>query len=408
VITQDPSVNREIALAQKRALLSVAVNGFLTLLKGFFALMAGSTALLGDAIHSATDVLASGATLVGLTLARRKHPAFHYGLYKAETIATLVSSVAVILAGYEIGRQALFGQPRHPDVALALPAALISFVIALLFGMAQVRAGKRLGSPALVADGRDYLADCMSTGVVIASLVGDHFGLHVDRWAAAVVSLFVLRAGAGLLFNALKELMDVAVDKETEAKIRQLVLKHPSVVDIERFMSRMAGGRVIVDLDVVMRTRSHDKADKIADWLEEEIVRRFPRVVMARVRPHYRQSGQIVRIIPVEGPVEGPGKGPAPHFAKAPWFLVERRDAAQGRILQREYVENPYKDVERRRGVLVGRWLLSFKPDEVVIPERKGGSAEIMLEEAGVTILSGQEAGADPSGSLAQRGKKEG
>lgn len=394
MISQDPSINREIALAQKRAALSVAVNGFLTLLKGFFALRADSAALLGDAIHSATDVLASSATLVGLTLARRKHPSFHYGLYKAETIATLISAIAVILAGYEIGRQALFGRPRVPDVALAMPAALISFVIALVFGILQVRAGRRLGSPALVADGKDYLADCMSTGVVIVSLAGGYFGLKVDRWAAAVVSLFVLRAGAGLLLNALKELMDVAVDKETEAKIRQLVMEHPLVTDIERFMSRMAGGRVIVDLDVVMRTSSHDKADKIADWLEEEIVRRFPRVVMARVRPHYRQAQELVRIVPVEGPE----KGVARHFAKAPWFLIERRRADDGRILQREYVENPYKDVERRRGVLVGRWLLSFKPDEVVIPERKGGSAEIMLEEAGVAVVPDSE-GKGPDGA---------
>ena len=44
---------------QRLALLSVLLNGALVGLKYFLARMSGSTALLADAVHSATDVLAS-------------------------------------------------------------------------------------------------------------------------------------------------------------------------------------------------------------------------------------------------------------------------------------------------------------------------------------------------------------
>ena len=58
-------------------------------------------------------------------------------------------AIAVIIAAYEIGRQALFGAERLPNVAIALPVAALSLIVALFFGLYQLREGKRLNSPAL-------------------------------------------------------------------------------------------------------------------------------------------------------------------------------------------------------------------------------------------------------------------
>lgn len=60
-------------------------------------------------------------THFGLWLAGKEHPSFPYGLYKAETLATLFTSVAVIIAGYEIARKALLGPETIPDVAVTFP-----------------------------------------------------------------------------------------------------------------------------------------------------------------------------------------------------------------------------------------------------------------------------------------------
>ena len=150
-------------------------------------------------------------------------------LPSSRSIATLITSIAVILAAYEIGRQALIGPERIPDVALALPVAFFCLVAALVFGLMQMRAGERLNSLALKADARDYLADSFSTGVVLLGLVATSFGWHVDRWAAAVVSLFVFRAGGELLVMAVKDLLDGAIDRETEREIIQMVEGCPRV-----------------------------------------------------------------------------------------------------------------------------------------------------------------------------------
>lgn len=373
----------EIKSARQRAALSVVLNLSLALGKGIAGVIAGSSALLGDAIHSGTDVIASGAAFVGLWLAGRKHPSFPYGLYKAETMATLVTSVAIILAGYEIGRRALLGPETLPRVSVALPVALISLGITVAFGLYQLRQGRRLHSPALIADARDYLADGLSTALVVVSLIGAHFGLHLDRWAAGGVSFFVFWAGGQLLWQSLRDLMDEAIDRKSEREIIKLVESHPRVEKVEQCLSRTAGGRFMVDLDVILRTHSHERADRISVSLESEIRRHFPRVVMARIKAQSHRSEQIRRLTPVQRP-EGP---PEQHLAKAPWFLLEIIDRTSKEVLQQEYVQNPHGGVERKRGFLVGRWMLDLKPDQVVLTEEKEGTAVALLKEAGVEIV---------------------
>ncbi len=368
--------------ARNRAILSILINLGLASVKAYAGLISHSKALLSDAVHSATDVVASMATFLGIWAANKKHPAFPYGLYKAETLATLISSVAILIAGYKIAKSAIFGPVTCPDVASALPIAIFSLIVSLAFGICQLRAGKSLGRPALVADGRDYLTDSLSTLVVIAGLAAHYFGYHLDRIAAVAVSLFVFRAGGLLFWSALKELLDAAIDRETEREIIGFVESHPLVTRVKKVLSRGAGGRIIIDMDVAMKTTSHQVADHVADKLEEEITAKYPQVIIARVRPHFEPSERVVRVVAVESP----GGPVSAHLAGAPWFRVEVIDAKSGKVLERRYLENPYSTVERRKGFLVGKWLLSLRPDEVIAGSRHEGTAEAMLEEAGVAI----------------------
>lgn len=378
-----PQTQSELKSARIRALISIGVNISLAAVKGIAGVLSGSTALLGDAIHSGTDVFASMAVFIGLWVAGRNHPSFPYGLYKAENVATLVTSIAVILAAYEIGRQALLGTDKMPDVAMALPVAFVCLLLSLGFGLLQLRAGNRLNSPALKADARDYLADSLSTGVVLTGLIATSLGWPVDRWAAAVVSLFVFKAGGGLLITAIRDLLDASIDRETEREIIHMVEACPRVTRVKKCMSRTTGGRFIVDLDIIIHSPSHKVADQVADRLEKDIPEKFPLVVMARVRPHFGHGDILKRIAPVVRP-EGELSS---HLGSAPWFLVETIDRNSMKAV-REYVENPFIKEERKKGFLVGRWLLSLKPDELCLPGDASldGTAVALLKEAGVEI----------------------
>ena len=378
---QDQS-KQKLDKARKRALLSISLNLLLALSKGVAGVLSGSAALVGDAIHSTTDVFASTAVFIGIWLAGREHPSFPYGLYKAETVATLVTAVAVILAGYEIGRQALFGVPSIPDITIALPVAAISLVIALGFGILQYRAGIKLDSPGLKADARDYLADSLSTAVVLISLLVVPLGINVDKIAAGIVSLFVLYAGCQLFIGAVKDLLDASIDRETERKIVQFVENYPRISHVKKCYSRNAGGRFLVDMDVVLHTPSHRVADLVSDRLEDELLEEFPGLVLARIRPHY-SPGEFIRRVT---PVDSPNGVYSEQLGTAPWFLVETMTSEERVVKKREYIENRYKNAEKKRGLLVGRWLLKLKPDEIVTSERESVALEL-LKDSGIEVV---------------------
>jgi cation diffusion facilitator family transporter len=381
-------IKREVTHARRWAAASVLLNSSLAAGKGIAGWASGSAALMGDAAHSATDVVGSAAALLGLWLAGRQHPSFPYGLYKAENLATLVSALAIVLAGYEIARHALLGEPSMPLVGVALPAALASLVVTVSFGLLQLRRGRRLHSPALKADARDYLTDGLSTALVIGGLVGAWLGLNLDRWAAAAVSGFVFWSGGQLLWRALRDLMDQAIDRQTERALIHTAEEDPSVQGVERVLSRTAGGRFLVEMDVLPRTSSLEKAELLTKNLERKLLQEFPQLVSVRVRARSVPKDHIRRFTPVQSP----GGELEAHLARAPWFRLQEIDRKSGQVLHEESLKNPHSTAETKRGLLVGRWLLDLKPDQVVVAERKEGTAVALLEEAGVELVTKEPA----------------
>ena len=383
MLTKEKIQYQKLKEARVRAGISVFLNLALAAAKAAAGITANSAALLSDAVHSGTDVLASGIAYAGLWLAGKRHPSFPYGLYKAETLATLFISMVIMITAYEIARSAFFGPERMPDARLGIIVSACTLAVSFSFGFFQLREGKRLNSPALVADARDYLTDSLSTAAVLAGFIGIKLGYSLDKWMAIVVSIFIFKVGVSLMVMAVKDLMDAAVDRETERKIIKFVESHARVSGVERVLSRMAGGRFIIDMDIVLKTPSHKIADRVSDDLEETILERFPNVVMARLRPHFGRTRNIRKIIPVSEP-EG---SMVEKISMAPWFLIETIDTHTNEVINREYIENPHAGAERKRGFLVGKFLLSLKPDQLQVKEKKEGTAVALLEEAGVEIV---------------------
>jgi cation diffusion facilitator family transporter len=123
-----------------------------------------SLALLADLIHNGGDALT--AIPLGLAFALRSE--------RAERLAGLAVVAAIFVsacvAGYEsIVRLIHPSTPRHLLV-LALAGA-VGFAGNWLAGLVRGRAGRRLGSPALIADGDHARVDAYVSLAVIASAV---------------------------------------------------------------------------------------------------------------------------------------------------------------------------------------------------------------------------------------------
>jgi len=74
-----------------------------SVVKGITGWYTGSVALMADAVNSFSDIFASLAVYFGLKLSQKKATKqFPYGYYKAETLASLLVSVLIVVAGIEI------------------------------------------------------------------------------------------------------------------------------------------------------------------------------------------------------------------------------------------------------------------------------------------------------------------
>ncbi len=367
------------------AVFSLMLNISLVSVKYVLSVITGSLALEADAVHSLVDVFASIALILGLAISMRKSPKFPYGLYKIENVVSVIIALLLFLTAYEIMQQALFGEGAvvsYDPLVLVVVALLIP--VPFLFGRYEMCVGRRYNSPGLVADGNQFTADVLSSAIVFVALAGSASGLPLDRIAAVIVAVFILRAGWGILVSGMRVLLDASVDQETLEAIRGIILAEPAVTDVRRITGRNSGRYVFVEADIAFRIGDLEQAHRISERIKEKIRATIPRV--DRVVLHLEPSSTVHRRYAV---ALSDGEGTiSPHFGEASSFAIVDVDRSRGKAAEVRLITNPYTEVEKGKGMQTARMLLAEKPDVVVTREDMAGKGPAYLfAEAGVEVV---------------------
>ena len=167
--------------------LALAVLGLTAVAQAVVYVISGSVALLADLIHNVGD--AATAIPLGLAFALRSSRA--EGWAGLAVVAAIFISACV--AGYEAVARLI--DPREVDAlgALAL-AGVLGFAGNLLAAGIRTRAGRRLDSPALVADGDHARADAYVSLAVVASAGALAVGLDLlDPLIGLAITVVILR-----------------------------------------------------------------------------------------------------------------------------------------------------------------------------------------------------------------------
>ena len=167
--------------------LSLAVLGLTAVAQTIIFIASGSIALLADLIHNVGD--ASTAIPLGIAFLLRSE--------RAERIAGLFVVAAIFISACVAGVEAVSRliHPQTPTHLLALVAAGgIGYAGNLIAAQIRTRAGRSLGSPALIADGKHAHADAYVSLAVIASAIVVALGLPVaDPLIGLGITLVILR-----------------------------------------------------------------------------------------------------------------------------------------------------------------------------------------------------------------------
>ena len=282
--------------AERVTCVSIAVNAALSLGKLAAGLLARSGAMVSDAIHSASDVFSSIIVLIGVRMsgkaADREHP---FGHERLECVVAVMLAMILLATGLWIGyggvKEILYsreGQLAAPG-ALALVAAAVSIAVKECLYRYTCRHARRIRSDALMADAWHHRSDALSSVGAFIGIAGARIGLPVmDPIASLVICVFIAKAAYEIFRDAVDKLVDHSCDADTEAAIRECVLKNPAVRRIDLLRTREFGSRAYIELEIALDASlplesAHDIAEQVHDAVEAG----FPMVkhIMIHVNP---------------------------------------------------------------------------------------------------------------------------
>jgi len=265
------------AQVRRVILLEGSANAAVLLAKLAVGFSTGSLAVLGDALHSLTDLANNLVAWFVVRLSAeppdRDHP---YGHRKFETLAVFGLASLMTVLGLELALRAVQREstPIARDgwaLGVMLSVLCVNFAVATWQG----RWARRLRSDILLADARHTFSDVLVTIAVIVCWQLASRGIPwLDSVFALGVSLLVLYLAYGLFARAIPVLVDqAAIEPE---RVTPIVLAIPGVRGVKDIRTRHAGNAVTLDLVVMvdgeLTTRAaHAIADRVEAALCEQL-----------------------------------------------------------------------------------------------------------------------------------------
>ena len=361
----------------------VLVSVALVALTVVIAAVSHSFALTAMAVDCVVDVVAALVLWLGLRLSERKTAAFPYGLYKVENLLQVAVALLIFVASYEIARQAFAAGRRAPSIgALVIAGVVVTIAATWTYGWYAMRLGKRVSSPALIADGKHRQTDVVSTSLALVAVVSTYAGFNIDRVAAFVILGFALYSGWGLLVSGMKVLLDASVDAKTLAQVDHILAEEALIEQVDALAVRSAGRYLFLEATLRLRTDDLVKAHAASEHLEAQIRAAIPAV--ERVSLHLEPTRR--EILRVAVPLASPDGDISSEFGEAPSFGLAHVRAADGAVLHQEVLPNPRLGTEKQKGILVAEWLVGQGVDMLITVRGVNKGPSYVLREAGVEM----------------------
>ncbi|WP_208559325.1 cation diffusion facilitator family transporter [Marinilactibacillus kalidii] len=268
-----------IQSAERGARVSIIVYVLLALMKLSVGYLFRSSALSADGLNNFTDVISSVTILIGLRAARKPADSNHpYGHWKAEPIASLITSFAMLFVGFQVLQSTisrlLSGEVVPPNM-LAAVAALIGTVVMFFVYRYNLNLAKKSQSSGLAAVAKDNLADALTSFATAVAILASALGwVWLDGAMAVIVALIILKTGVEVFRESSFSLSDGFHETELET-YHSAVSELPEVKEIASLKARMYGTNIYVDITVLVNSnmtvqQGHDITEIIEELLYQK------------------------------------------------------------------------------------------------------------------------------------------
>lgn len=253
-------------------------NALLAISKFVVGVHTGSSAILGDALHSLTDLANNGIALFINKVASdppdRGHP---YGHQKFEQLAVFVLASLLTVVAVELVINA-FKHSEAPPVQSGIGLTTMIFALAVNVGVTiwEHYWARKLKSELLRADAYHTFGDVFVTftailGWQIAAVKG--WGWLDSAFAIGVAGL-VFYLAFDLFRRAIPSLVDSA--GRDPRLVIAAVDRLPEVKGVKRLRSRQHGKEIAADIVVTVdRNLTLEQSHTVADAIEELLAKQF-------------------------------------------------------------------------------------------------------------------------------------
>ena len=207
----------------RTSVIGIIANVFLAAFKAVVGLLSNSIAVVLDAVNNLSDAASSIITIIGTKLAAKqpdkKHP-FGYG--RIEYLSAMIISVIVLYAGFTSFTESVkkIITPETPDYSWVTLVVIAAGVVVKIF----------LGRYVKSAGGEDARLDAViSASTLAAAGIYLAFGISLEAWLGAVISVIIIKSGVEMLRDTLSKLLGERADAELARDIKRTVCSFPGV-----------------------------------------------------------------------------------------------------------------------------------------------------------------------------------
>lgn len=277
-------------LGRRAVFVAIIGNVGLTIFNFIVGILSGSTALIAEAAHTFSDILTSTITFVGFRISLkppdRQHP---YGHGRAEPLVGLVIVVFLAIIAFEIlstvYNKIFLGGPLTSPDPIAAVMALIGVVVNITMTRYIMKTGKKINSPAIIADAQHQKVDIFSSAAIFVGVIGSKIGFPIlDPVVAIFIAIMVLKTAFDVGWANINNILGTVPSKEILVDIKTATLSVKGTYGIHNVRINYLGPYASVELHVrVAEDLSLKEAHDIAHNVEKKIVEEVDIVSMVTV-----------------------------------------------------------------------------------------------------------------------------
>lgn len=259
-------------------------NSVLSLFQIYIGYVAKSKGLIADGIHSGTDVVTTLMVIITVGLSsHRNDKKYPWGLGKSEFVgAVFAYGLLLGIAGMILwdAIKVITSGVIHPPHMAAFFAALVAVIANYILSSYGFCAGKKLNSPAMIANAQENRSDMLSSVAVLIGVLAANIGFPMlDALAAVLVGVMIAKSAVVLGIKAFKNLIDESLASDKKRLIEKVVYQYREVKGINYIHARRVGQKAWIEMEIIIDAkRTVTQGHAIAREIRQALMRRFAQI----------------------------------------------------------------------------------------------------------------------------------